>query len=340
MIKPSSLVRSLAGTLATVALPLGVPLALGLSAAGTAAAQSAAYAPSPDLSATPRNGQSADQQAADNRECQHWAQDQTGFDAQRPGGVTAPDYAASRSRYARAMGACLEAHGYTVHYTPPAGVAPPAQAYAPPPPPPPAYGGPYAEHRRPPTLAWSPVHAHVDTGFTITAANAGTYLDDGWNAGAGATLFPVESIPVGLRIDGSYSRFEASDNLLNQTNADIGHSNVYGGNVDLQVNLPVVWSQRFYVFGGIGWYREQTVLHQISFFDGGFCDYYYDCGGYARITGTEHYTTSWHDSWNTGIGWEMALADHLSLFAEASYLRIRPNADGQQFVPIRVGVRF
>ncbi len=328
MIKPSlfafRLVRSLAA-----------PFILGLSVAGPVAAQGASFTPSPDLSATPRNGQSAEQQAADNRECQQWAHDQTG-------GVAAADDATARSRYARAMGACLEAHGYTVHYTPAASGPSPAQGYAPPPPPPPAYGGPYyEEHRRRPALAWSPVHVHVDTGYTVAAANAGTYLDDGWNVGAGATLFPVESIPVGLRIDGSYSRFEASDNLLNATNADFGHSNIYGGDVDLQVNIPFIWNQRFYVFGGIGWYREQTVLHQVSFFDGGgFCDFFDGCGGFAAITGTERYTTSWHDSWNTGIGWEMALADHLSLFAEASYLRIRPNSDGQEFVPLRVGVRF
>src|SRR5579862_2464022 len=99
MMKPASFARNLATMAGSLAVSLGAPLILGLSAAGPVAAQGAAYAPSPDLSATPRNGQSAEQQAADNRECQHWAQDQTGFDAERPGGgVAAADYAMTRSR--------------------------------------------------------------------------------------------------------------------------------------------------------------------------------------------------------------------------------------------------
>jgi hypothetical protein len=68
-----------------------------------------------DLFIYPKNGQSADQQAADRYECHSWARNQTGFDptADR-GGVPAGETGARRADYLRAMTACLEARGYSV----------------------------------------------------------------------------------------------------------------------------------------------------------------------------------------------------------------------------------
>ena len=49
----------------------------------------------------PKNGQSAEQQAADRAECQKWATDQAGQVAQ------------NGSYYNRAMVACVEGRGYS-----------------------------------------------------------------------------------------------------------------------------------------------------------------------------------------------------------------------------------
>jgi hypothetical protein len=63
----------------------------------------------------PRNGQTQEQQAADRFECHDWAKNQTGFDpTQAGGGVAAGDNGSRREQYQRAMGACLEARGYSV----------------------------------------------------------------------------------------------------------------------------------------------------------------------------------------------------------------------------------
>ncbi len=68
-----------------------------------------------DLIIYPKNGQSADQQAADRFECHRWAKSQTGFDPTQPGGDVPPAEANdSRSSYNRAMSACLQARGYEV----------------------------------------------------------------------------------------------------------------------------------------------------------------------------------------------------------------------------------
>src|SRR5580698_7585501 len=70
-----------------------------------------------DLMIYPKNGQTQEQQAADQFECNNWAKGQTGFDPTQPGGGSAaagnPDVA--RGNYDRAMSACLQGRGYQVN---------------------------------------------------------------------------------------------------------------------------------------------------------------------------------------------------------------------------------
>lgn len=64
----------------------------------------------------PKNGQSKDQQAADQFECHSWARNQTGFDPTQPAGGVAPNDAdRSRNNYNRAISACLQGRGYQVN---------------------------------------------------------------------------------------------------------------------------------------------------------------------------------------------------------------------------------
>jgi hypothetical protein len=64
----------------------------------------------------PKNGQSKEQQAADQFECHTWARGQTGFDpTQAGGGVPGGDADRARSNYNRAMSACLQGRGYQVN---------------------------------------------------------------------------------------------------------------------------------------------------------------------------------------------------------------------------------
>jgi hypothetical protein len=73
-------------------------------------------APQMDLIVYPKNGQTADQQAADKYECYNWARGQTGFDPTQPsGGVAGGDPDQARSNYYRADSACLSARGYQVN---------------------------------------------------------------------------------------------------------------------------------------------------------------------------------------------------------------------------------
>lgn len=68
-----------------------------------------------DLIIYPKNGQSKEQQAADQFECHSWAKNQTGFDPTQPAGGAQPgDAERSRNNYNRAMSACLQGRGYQV----------------------------------------------------------------------------------------------------------------------------------------------------------------------------------------------------------------------------------
>ncbi len=63
----------------------------------------------------PRKGQNDQQQAKDRYECHSWAVGQTNYDPTQPtGSVPEAQPNQKRADYDRAMGACLDARGYTV----------------------------------------------------------------------------------------------------------------------------------------------------------------------------------------------------------------------------------
>ena len=292
-----------------------------------------------NLSVTPKFGQTEQQLTADRTECGQWARGQTGFDAgQIGGGVARPDYTARRQQYGRAVAACLEGRGYNVRFAAPANAPP---AYYPPAPPPPPYVARYSPPSHP-ELKYHPFAVQIDGGYTVTTGATSQDLDGGGNAGLGLTWFPTSVLPVGIRVDGSYSWFRAKDSLLNTGNFTSGHEDLYGGDADLQLNLAHRSSaMQFYLFGGAGWYREQTVLRQVSIVSGTVCGFYY-CrpGFFPAVTAEQRTTSDWDHAWNAGVGFETAIANRASFFVEARYLRILPNSNQTKFVPITFGLRF
>jgi hypothetical protein len=71
--------------------------------------------PDEKLFVYPRKGQSAEQQAKDRYECHLWVVGQIGWDPTQPKGVLSEaQMSQKRADYKRAMGACLDAHDYTV----------------------------------------------------------------------------------------------------------------------------------------------------------------------------------------------------------------------------------
>lgn len=68
-----------------------------------------------DLMIYPKNGQTKEQQAADQFECNNWAKGQTGFDPTQPAGGVSGNADAAGNNYNRAMSACLQGRGYQVN---------------------------------------------------------------------------------------------------------------------------------------------------------------------------------------------------------------------------------
>jgi opacity protein-like surface antigen len=292
----------------------------------------------------PKNGQSQEQQSADRYACHSWAQGQTGFDPTEPNSAASSSQLASRrSDYRRAMSACLEARGYSVRYAAPTAAPLPPPASPVPPPAPPFRVEHYTVPG--PELKYHPFEVHIDGGYSVTTGTTNQNFENGSNAGLGFTWFPTSALPLGLRVDGSYSWFRATNNFLNQNSGNFTHGNldIYGGDADLQVDLAHRSSRaKLYLFGGMGWYRERTDLRQVSIVNGTICGFYFCAPGYFPAVTAEQITTSdWQRSWNAGFGLEVALAPRAAFFIEARYQHFLPNnRNAFQFVPIRAGLRF
>jgi Outer membrane protein beta-barrel domain len=283
------------------------------------------------LNVYPKNGQTQDQQWADRYACDNWSKTQSGFDpAQPPAGLPAADLASRKDQYKRAMSACLDAHGYTV-------TAAAAVAAAAPPPVHPVVVVPAG-------FRYHSLMMQIEGGYSLTRGDTAKTLNGGWNTGLGLSWYPSSSLPFGLRLDGSYSRFDATSQALGQASQDLrtdvshGYQDIYGADLDAEFKFALGTHTKWYLFGGGGRYRESTTLQQVNYVPGYAC-YFYCYPAYFGVASTvAHDTTGWLNSWNAGTGFEFALQDPVRFFVEARYQRIGTNMS--EFVPIRVGLRF
>src|SRR5215468_3734662 len=60
-----------------------------------------------------------------------------------------------------------------------------------------------------------PIQWHVMGGAAVTTGQTADYLNSGWTVGGGFTFRPDPGSPFSLRTDLSFSRFNATNNLLN-----------------------------------------------------------------------------------------------------------------------------
>jgi len=196
---------------------------------------------------------------------------------------------------------------------------------------------------------YHPFLLHVDGGGTITQRTNAGLLDNGWNAGLGLTWYPASQLPLGLRLDGSYMRFTARAPLLSQaaalyqTQVDDGIVKMWGGDADVEIDFPFGPRTRFYLVGGVGWYRLETTYRQLQLVNTNFCSSSLGC--YPGVPSTTHAVvgttrTGWQYSRNAGFGMEFSLGGRNSFFIDARYMRLNPSNSRSDFIPIRAGVRF
>lgn len=297
----------------------------------------------------PKNGQTQQQLWSDRYACDTWSKTQSGFDpARADGGVPAAEFATRRDQYRQAMTACLEAHGYSVGARPSAPPPAPA-AVAAIPAAAPSSRAAAASYTGGPELKYHPLSVQLEAGYTLTEGALRPAVDNGGNVGLGIHWFPSSWLPLGLRVDGSYSQFRETHASVNQeaaalgTNVNFGHQDLYGGDADVQFDLAHRSTRaKMYVFGGLGWYRQSTVFRQVGSSGPVFFCGWYECGyGYLPVVTTvARSTTPWEHSWNAGFGAEFALADRVSFFLEARYVRLAPYGANNGLIPIDIGLRF
>jgi hypothetical protein len=126
------------------------------------------------------------------------------------------------------------------------------------------------------------------------------HLETGYHVQVGAD-FGLPLLPMGLRVDGAFNRF----------NEDHGHYQVLNGSINGVLNIPLVVAAP-YLIGGVGVYSAEDEAH-----------------GDERETGL---------GLNAGAGLRLPLPG-LAVFAEARLHY--PLDDHQlRFVPLSIGIRF
>ncbi|HEY2590928.1 MAG TPA: outer membrane beta-barrel protein [Steroidobacteraceae bacterium] len=196
---------------------------------------------------------------------------------------------------------------------------------------------------------YRPLHWQIEGGYSATVGTTSDYLNGGWTIGGGLTWYPSPRAPLALRVDLSYSEYDATHNLLYQnqtalqTRIDSGTGRTWGGDVDGQYDFALAPGVNGYLIAGVGTYRREIALYQTVLGGGIFCDPWWGfCGpayfpAYATVAET---TSAWQFAWNAGVGINFPLGNGMSWFVDARYLRIGPADQKGEFIPVRIGLRF
>jgi Outer membrane protein beta-barrel domain len=174
---------------------------------------------------------------------------------------------------------------------------------------------------------YKPLRMQIEGGRTITQGFGAQYLDNGMNVGLGLTWQPKAELPLALRVDGMYQRFDATQQLVTQAGASFGRSvdegnvKMWGGDIDAEFYLKVSdWIRLNFLVGG-GWYDEQNSFHY-------------------QGTLVSRNTTGTHFEKNAGLGLEFANGGSMFFFIDARYMRFNVNGQNLDLIPIRLGLRF
>lgn len=308
-------------------LAASLPLVARAQPRETTTAPVAAQADATDFQLTPQNGQDDEQRWFDRYECDGWAKWQSRYD---PNTQAGPSQQARSEDYRRLMSACLQEHGYAVRYSPP----------QPPPSAPPPYEWRSERRTAPRELRYRPFSVQAGGGYTVAAGSTSDYVQNGANAGAALTWFPSAASPLGVRVAGNYTWFKpaGSPPAANGMGYNRGEVDVYGVDLDLRLNLSHLPSrQQLYLIGGIGRYRIDTLLQEVS--EIRTCGLNF-CGVVSTLIAQQHSESAWEPSWNAGFGWEIALDSHIAFFVEARYQYIHNSANSLHLVPVSLGLRF
>jgi opacity protein-like surface antigen len=201
-----------------------------------------------------------------------------------------------------------------------------------------------------PTLAQDPVDRpltwHLAAGFSPTVGRANRYFDNGWIFSGGLDWRPRPDLPLTLRLDGHYSAYDATNELIEvgsavtRTRIDDGDGSTLGADLNAIYDIPFGHRLRAYISAGAGVDRRRIDLTQTALFNGVVCDPFWGLCGVGVVAGdvlvARDSTTRF--AWNAGLGIEIPTRSG-TWFVDARYRQIETEAP-MAYVPIQVGLRF
>lgn len=194
---------------------------------------------------------------------------------------------------------------------------------------------------------YRPFHVQLEGGLTLPEGRAGRDLDSDANVGLGLTWQPTSILPLAVRVDGMYSKFHDRPPLVAAASAslgttvDWGHTQMWGGDADAELDTLLGPWVRLYLLAGVGWYDRRDSYYQHQIVDGVLCGWYYCVRGqFLTRVRVEQITTGMSFEQNAGAGLEFPLGQGASFFVDARYMRFDRRGGRLDFVPIRIGLRF
>ena len=122
----------------------------------------------------------------------------------------------------------------------------------------------------------STVQWHVMGGYSDTLGSTANYLQGGYIIGGGMSLSPPWLRPLEMRLDLSYSEYNATITLLNNgaqalnQPVDSGTGSIFSGSASLLYHVPITYGVRAYGIAGVGAYHTRIELDQALPFYGGY----------------------------------------------------------------------
>jgi len=194
---------------------------------------------------------------------------------------------------------------------------------------------------------YRPFHVQIEGGPTFPQNAARRDLHSGANVGIGLTWQPTSHLPLAVRVDGMYSTFDDRAPLLSRaaaglgTPVDWGHTRMWGGDVDAELDTLLSPWVRLYLLAGGGWYDRRDSYYQQQVFNGVFCGWYF-CfeGPFVASVRVGEMSTGMSFEENAGAGLEFSLGQGATFFVDARYMRFDARGQRLRFIPVRIGLRF
>ncbi|HEV2271333.1 MAG TPA: hypothetical protein VGR92_17920 [Steroidobacteraceae bacterium] len=194
---------------------------------------------------------------------------------------------------------------------------------------------------------YRPFHAQIEGGVTVPEGMAKQDFDSASNIGLGLTWQPTSVLPLAVRVDGMYARFDDRSPLLANaaaslgTTVDWGRTQIWGGDADAELDTMLSPWVRLYLLAGVGWYDRRDSYYQRQIVNGVICGFYFcEQGEFLASFRVGQVATGMSFEQNAGAGFEFPLGQGASFFVDARYVRFDKRGQRLDFVPIRIGLRF